>query len=115
MKIYGQADDIIVREMTEDDMEQFYRFMKENNVDEGFSVKEIGIVYRRRKLKGDLQCCITSKDGNTVYGFCGIYSAPSNTKAMRIDFFKKYRKESYRQQAKEILMRMTLNNLFGSK
>ena len=77
MKIYGQTDKIIVREMTENDCGRFLELMTEHGTNEDFTVEDIKVVWEFRNKKGDIQCTVTSVDGTTIYGFGGIVHASS--------------------------------------
>lgn len=68
MTIYGQTDEIIVKEMTEDDCGKFLELMTERGTNEDFTVEDIKVLQGFHKKKGDIQCVITSIDGYTVYG-----------------------------------------------
>ena len=101
MKIYGQTEEIIVREMTENDCGKFLELMTERRTNEDFTVEDIKVVWGFRKKKGDTQCTITSIDGKTIYGFCGIVH-----KEQSVCFFAEYSDKGYEEQAQAIIERL---------
>lgn len=103
MKIYGQTDDIIVREMTEDDCGKFLKMMMEHGTNEDFTVEDIRVLWKFRKEKGDLQCAVTSTDGQTVYRFCGILGIKLGKPEICVDIFNKYINMNYEEQVKAIM------------
>lgn len=98
MKIYGQTDSIVVREMTKDDCGKFLELMTERGKNEDFTVEDIKAVWEYRKKSGDIQCTVTSADGGKVYGFCGIVR-----KELSVDLFKKYSGKTYEAEARAII------------
>ena len=98
MKIYGQTDKIIVREMTENDCEKFLELMTERGTNEDFTVEDIKVVWGFRKKKGDIQCTVTSIDGETIYGFCGVVHQEKG-----VSLFDEYRGKGYEEQARKIV------------
>ena len=102
MKIYGQTDEIIVREMVEDDCKKFLELMNEHGTNEDFTVEDICVLWEFRNKKGDIQCTITSIDGATVYGFCGILYS-HNDKTVHADVLAAYKDKGYEEQAKQLL------------
>ena len=103
MTIYGQTEDIIVRKLTEEDAEKYLELMAECGTAVDYTVDEIKLVLRRRERNGNIQAVITSADGNTIYGFCGILHTPIQAPQIRISFFKKYSNEEYNRQVKTIM------------
>lgn len=104
MKIYGQTDEIIVREMVEGDCEQFLELMTERGTNEDFTVEDIKVVWKFRKKKGDIQCTVTRVDGKTIYGFCGIVH-----KERSVSLFAEYSGKSYEKQVWTIINANNLN------
>lgn len=102
MKIYGQTDEVIVREMVEDDCGKFLELMTEHGTNEDFTVEDIRVLWEFRKEKGDLQCTITSADGVAVYGFCGIREVKKGRSEIRISFFEQYADNRYEQSIRHI-------------
>lgn len=98
MKIYGQTDEIIVREMTESDCGKFLELMTEHGTNEDFTVEDIKVVWEFRKKKGDIQCTITSIDGEKIYGFGGIVH-----KERSVSLFSEYNSKGYEEQAQAII------------
>ena len=101
MKIYGQTETIIVREMTENDCGKFLELMTERGTNEDFTIEDIRVLWGFRKKKGDIQCTVTSIDGNTVYGFCGIVHSE-----LSVNIFNKYSGKGYEEQARTIIERL---------
>ena len=101
MKIYGQTEEIIVREMTENDCEKFLELMTERGTNEDFTVEDIRVLWEFRKEKGNVQCTITSVDGKTIYGFCGIVH-----KEQSVSLFNEYSGKGYEEQAQKIIERL---------
>lgn len=101
MKIYGQTGEIIVREMSEDDCGKFLELMTEHVTNEDFTIEDIRVLWKFRKQKGDIQCTITSIDGKTIYGFCGIVH-----KERSVSLFAEYSGTGYEEQAQEIIERL---------
>ena len=101
MKIYGQTEEIIVREMTESDCGKFLELMTEHGTNEDFTVEDIKVVWEFRKKKGDIQCTITSVDGNTIYGFCGLVH-----KERSVTLFAEYSGKGYEEQAQAVIERL---------
>ena len=101
MKIYGQTDKIIIREMTENDCGKFLELMTERGTNEDFTVEDIRVVWEFRKKKGDIQCTVTSVDGKTIYGFCGIVH-----KELSVTLFAEYSGKGYEEQARAIVERL---------
>ena len=101
MKIYGQTNEIIVRGMVEDDCGRFLKLMTERGTNEDFTVEDIKVVWKFRKKKGDIQCTVTSIDGNTIYGFCGIVH-----KEQSVNLLSEYSGKGYEEQACEIIERL---------
>ena len=101
MKIYGQTDEIIVREMTENDCGKFLELMTERGTNENFTVEDVKVVWSFRNKKGDIQCTITSVDVETVYGFGGVIH-----KEQSISLFAKYSGKGYEEQARTIVERL---------
>ena len=101
MKIYGQTDTLIVREMTENDCGKFLELMTERGTNENFTVEDIRVVWEFRKKKGDIQCTVTSVDGKTIYGFCGIVH-----KERSVSLFSEYIGKGYEEQAQAIIERL---------
>ena len=102
MKIYGQTKEIIVREMTENDCGKFLDLMTEHGTNEDFTVEDIKVVWEFRKKKGDIQCTVTSIDGKTIYGFCGILYSHKD-KTVHADVLAVYKDNGYEEQAKQLL------------
>ena len=98
MKIYGQTDEIVVRGMTADDFGKFLELMTEHGKEEDFTVEDIKVVWEFRKKKGDIQCVITSVDGDMVYGFGGIVHSE-----LSVDLFREYIGKGYEEQAWSII------------
>ena len=98
MKIYGQTDEIIVREMTENDWEKFLELMTERSTNEDFTVEDIKVVWEFRKKKGDIQCTVTSIDGETIYGFGGVIH-----KEQSVSIFAEYSGKGYEEQVRAIV------------
>ena len=98
MKIYGQTNEIIVREMTESDCGKFLELMTEHGINVDFTVEDIKVVWKFRKKKGDIQCTVTSIDGETIYGFCGIVH-----KERSVTLFAEYSGKGYEEQAQAII------------
>ena len=101
MKIYGQTDTIIVREMTENDCGRFLELMTEHGTNEDFTVEDIKVVWEFRNKKGDIQCTVTSMDGRTIYGFCGIVH-----KEQSVSLFAEYSGKGYEEQVQAIIERL---------
>ena len=101
MKIYGQTDEIIVREMVEDDCEKFLELMTERGTNEDFTVEDIKVVWKFRKRKGDIQCTVTSVDSGTIYGFGGIVHKESS-----VSLFSEYSDKGYEEQVQKIIERL---------
>ena len=101
MKIYGQTKEIIVREMTESDCEQFLELMTEYGTNGDFTVDDIRVLWKFRKQKGDIQCTVTSIDGKTIYGFGGIVHSEHS-----VNIFNKYDGNDYKEQARMIIERL---------
>lgn len=103
MKIYGQTDELIVREMIKRDLTDFLKIMEEHGNNEDFTVDDIYNLWKFRKQKGDIQCTIVNRYGDTVYGFCGILHSQADNPQIRISFFDKYHRNEYEIQAKTIM------------
>lgn len=103
MKIYGQTGEIVVREMIEDDCGKFFELMIEHGTNEDFTVEDIRLLWEFREEKGDLQCTITSSDGVTVCGFCGILGIKTGKANMYVSVFNKYINMGYENKAKEFM------------
>ena len=101
MKIYGQTEEIIVREMIENDCGKFLELMKEHGTNEDFTVEDIRVLWEFRKKKGDIQCTVTSIDGKTIYGFCGIVH-----KERSVTLFDEYSGKGYEEQVQTIIERL---------
>ncbi|MBQ2665008.1 MAG: hypothetical protein IJG16_12800 [Clostridia bacterium] len=101
MKIYVQTEEIIVREMTENDCWKFLELMTERGTNEDFTVEDIKVVWKFRKKKGDVQCTVTSIDGKTIYGFCGIVH-----KERSVSLFAEYSGNCYEEQVQAIIERL---------
>lgn len=101
MKLYGQTQEIIVREMTEKDCGKFLELMTERGTNEDFTVEDIRVLWEFRKKKGDIQCTVTSIDGKTIYGFGGIVQSE-----LCADIFSKYSGKDYEEQARAIIERL---------
>ena len=101
MKIYVQTEEIIVREMTENDCWKFLELMTERGTNEDFTVEDIKVVWKFRKKKGDVQCTVTSIDGKTIYGFCGIVH-----KERSVSLFAEYSGYCYEEQVQAIIERL---------
>ena len=101
MKIYGHTKEIIVREMTENDCGKFLELMTEHGTNEDFTVEDIKVVWEFRNKKGDIQCTVTSVDGETVCGFCGIVH-----KERSVSLFAEYIGKGYGEQAQAIIERL---------
>ena len=101
MKIYGQTEEIIVREMIENDCGKFLELMTERGTNEDFTVEDIKVVWEFRKKKGDIQCTVTSIDGKTIYGFCGIVH-----KERSVTLFDEYSGKGYEEQVQTIIERL---------
>ena len=101
MKIYGQTEEIIVREMTENDCGKFLDRMTERGTNEDFTVEDIKVVWGFRKKKGDIQCTITSIDDKIIYGFGGIVH-----KEQSVNLFSEYSGKGYEEQARKIVERL---------
>lgn len=98
MKIYGQTDEIVVREMTENDCGQYLKLMTQLGMNEDFTIADIQVLWEYRKEHGDVQCTITSIDGKTIYGFCGIVHSKLCT-----DIFDEYSGRGHDKQARGII------------
>lgn len=98
MKVYGQTQEIIVREMTENDCGKFLELMTEHGTNEDFTVEDIKVVWEFRKKKGDIQCTVTSVGGETIYGFCGIVH-----KERSVSLLAEYSGKGYEEQAQAII------------
>ena len=96
MKIYGKTDEIVVREMVGSDCEKLLELMTEHGKNEDFTVRDIEVLWEFRKQKGDIQCTVTSADGDIIYGFGGIIHSK-----LGVDLFKAY--DEYTEQASEII------------
>ena len=72
MKIYGQTQDIIVREMVKSDCEKFLEMMTEHGTNEDLTVWDVENLWEMRKRRKYIQCTVTSIDGSVIYGFCGV-------------------------------------------
>lgn len=101
MKIYEQTQEIIVREMVEDDCGRFLKLMTERGTNEDFTVEDIKVVWEFRKNKGDVQCTVTSVDNETIYGFGGIVH-----KERSVSLFAEYSGKGYEEQARTIIERL---------
>ncbi|MBQ2669581.1 MAG: hypothetical protein IJG06_02265 [Clostridia bacterium] len=101
MKIYGQMDEIIIREMNENDCGKFLELMTERGTNEDCTVEDVKVVWSFRNKKGDIQCTITSIDGETVYGFGGVIH-----KEQSISLFAEYSGKGYEEQARAIIERL---------
>lgn len=98
MEIYGQTETIIVREMTENDCGRFLEIMMEHGTNEDFTIEDIRVLWKFRKQKGDIQCTVTSIDGKTIYGFCGIVHSE-----LCAEIFSEYSGNGYEKQARAII------------
>lgn len=101
MKIYGQTDELLVKEMTENDFGKFLELMTERGTNEDFTVEDIKVVWEFRKKKGDIQCTVTSIDGETIYGFGGVIH-----KEQSVTLFAEYSGKGYEEQAQAIIERL---------
>lgn len=103
MKIYGQSDELIVRKMTKNDLVSFLAIMEEHGTKEDFTVEDIRNLWKFRNQKGDLQCTVTSIDGNVIYGFCGVLRLKTDNPKIYINFFSEYYSSVYKEQTKVIM------------
>ena len=101
MKIYGQTQQIIVREMTASDCGKFLELMTEHGTNEDFTVEDIKVVWDFRKKKSDIQCTVTNIDQTIIYGFCGIVH-----KERSVSLFSEYSGKGYEEQTREIVERL---------
>ena len=87
--------------MVESDCGKFLELMTERGTNEDFTVEDIKVVWEFRKKKGDIQCTVTSIEGEIIYGFGGIVH-----KEQSVSLFTVYSGKGYEEQVQAIIERL---------